>query len=279
MKTISHNKLGNSALIFEILSQKFTKAALDGNKKVAKTVLYLVQKYYNTTSILNEELNLITSLLHGNISDTNTATRLLNEVLNRTFMLDSKKLKNIKFKLLTEIKSLFGNKFFKHKIDNYKQYASVYSLIESNRKNTLDSNVEQKVKLEESVINNLIENTDRKNESKNVKVKKIDPLVYVMLVKGFNEKYKQSLNENQKQLLNEYITNDNFDNFVNSYYKKIQNSLYEAINKSKEKDTSANIFESMQKLDKIHEYDNDKKLELLLTYSQLIEELNKKLNE
>jgi hypothetical protein len=291
MEKIFHNKKANTGLLFELLAQQVVSNTVSKNDIKAKKSLYLMRKYFKPGTQLFEELQLVNAIIYNEVSSWRTASRLLSEVLSGAAKLDTKKLHDEKYRLISEINANFDRRtFYNSFVPSYRIYGSIYSLIEAQRVKkipipggfiTPSFDVAQKVKLEEVVLNHLMDNAEikRMNEFKNAvpKFKEVDDLAFAFVLKKFNQKYRKVLTESQKEILREYIrctSERKFDQFVEKKRKSIENSLYESI-KVADKPLVAKIYEAMMKLTRIDTAKKDKKAEILMTYAQLCEELQK----
>jgi len=125
--------------------------------------------------------------------------------------LDIEKLNKLKYNLIKEIKSNYDlDEFFKAKIDNYKPYACVYMILESQNSKSVDTKslILNKISLLEHLTKESI--SDKKApqsimEDFMKEDKEIRLLAYKMLVDKFNDKY-QVLSEIQKEILSKYIS-------------------------------------------------------------------------
>jgi hypothetical protein len=151
---------------------------------------------------------------------------------------------------------------------------------DSGTKKSVD--IVNKVKIEENVLNHLIDNKEIKriNEfSKSVPdPDRVDDLTFHFIIKKFNQRYNKVLNESQKEILQQYVSCTSakkFDCYVDKKVKSIENDLYEGM-KTADRSMISKLWEAMQKLGRINEYGKDKKTELLMTYSQLCAELKNK---
>jgi len=103
-----------------------------------------------------------------------------------------------------------------------------------------------------------------------------EQLVEHFVLKRFNSTYSKILTTTQKEVLSEYISNPKFDSYVEKAKKKIETILYEQLKKSTDKNLSNKLFTSMQKLDSLTDMkDTNKKLEMLLEFSCLVDEFAK----
>ena len=97
-----------------------------------------------------------------------------------------------------------------------------------------------------------------------------------VFLKKFNKKYQKSLTETQKEILREYIkcsSDRKFDKFIEKQTKQIENTLYNSMKTIKDQSLVSKICEVMMKLTNISIAKKDRKTEMLMTYSQLIDEL------
>jgi len=281
MKKILHSKKQNTGLLFELLAQQVVSSTVAKNDIKAKKALYLIRKYFKPGTQLYEELQLVNTVIYTEVSSWRTASRLLSEVLNASSKIDSKKLADEKFRLITEINANFDKStFYDAYVSSYRVYGSIYSLLEA-AKSKIQVDITQKVKLEEVVLNHLMDNTEIKRINEFAKAPEhgeVDDLAFAFIMKKFNQKYKAVLTESQKEILREYIrcsSERKFDQFVEKQTKKIENSLYESIKSVKDRGLISKIYEAMMKLTGISESNKDRKTEMLMTYAQLVDELKK----
>ena len=175
--------------------------------------------------------------------------------------------------------------FINHWLDSYEKNPQKYKQKYENALDIIDEqyDISQKVKLEEVVINHLLDNKEIHRINEFAKKSKsefsnIDDLTYAFVIKKFNQRYNKVLSEGQKEILKQYIesTSDKvFEVFVNKKVKNIENELYEEIKKVKDKNILQKLYESMLKFSNINSFNKEKKVECLLSYNQLIEELKK----
>jgi len=285
MERILHNKKQNTGLLFELLSQQVVSSTVSKNDIKVKKALYLIRKYFKPGTQLYEELQIINAIMYNEVANWRIASKLLSEVLVAATKIDQKKLADEKFKLLTEINANFDkHAFFSSFVSNYRVYGATYSLIEASRKAQI-IDVTQKVKLEEVVLQHLMNNTEVKRINEFAKKKsefgEVDDLAFKFVIKKFNSKYDKVLTESQKEILHEYITatsDRKYDAFVEKAKRTIEHSLYESMKTVKDKGLLQKIYEAMMKFAKIDEATQSNKTAMLMSYAQLIDEL-KKLDE
>jgi hypothetical protein len=172
----------------------------------------IFKKYFTNTE-LGKEYNLYNTVAASPKLTESKAEILINTVVEQAKKLDRVKLDKEKYNLIREVKKHYDlDDFFKAKIENYRIYASVFTLIE-NQLSKKFSDTKQIVTNKLSLLEHITKEslTERKVASKVVEEfmkedKEIRILAYKILVEKFNEKY-ASLSPQQKDLLKEYINN------------------------------------------------------------------------
>lgn len=206
---IKHSKYKNTGILFELLVRQSTSDLMSNKDPKAVKIF---KKYFTNTE-LGKEYNLYNTVASSPKLTEAKAEILINTIVEQAKKLDRVKLDKEKYNLIKEVKKHYDlDDFFKAKIDNYKIYASVFTLIENQlTKKFSDTKqiVTNKLTLLEHITKEAL--TERKVASKVVQEfmkedKEIRILAYKILVEKFNEKY-ASLSPEQKDLLKEYINN------------------------------------------------------------------------
>ena len=206
---IKHSKYKNTGILFELLVRQATS---DLMSNVDSRAVKIFKKYFTGTE-LGKEYNLYNTVLNAPKLNEAKAEMMVNTIVEQAKKLNREKLDKEKYNLIKEIKKHYNlDDFFKAKIDTYKVYASVYTLIENQlTKEFSDTKqlVTNKLTLLEHITKESL--TERKVASKVVEEfmkedKEIRILAYKILVEKFNDKY-SSLSIEQRDLLKEYINN------------------------------------------------------------------------
>lgn len=203
---IKHSKYRNTGILFELLVRQTTSDLL--NNKDSKSVKIL-KKYFTNTE-LGKEYNLYNTLVTSQKLSETKAEILISTLIEQYKKLDYEKINKLKYNLIKEIKSSYElEDFFKAKISNYKQYASLYTIFESQNSKSIDTKqlILNKITLleqltDESIVDKKAPQSimeDFMKEDKEVRL-----LAYKMLVEKFNDKY-ESLSDIQKSILKQYI--------------------------------------------------------------------------
>lgn len=278
---IKHSKYKNTGILFELLVRQITTDTLDGKDSPAKDIL---QKYFVKTE-LGREYKLYETLLKKTSLTETKANVVVSTLMESSLTLNRGAIKRQKYNLISEIQKHYDlNKFFNHKLPNYKVFAAFYTLLEisnSTQRINPEHTINNKVTiLEHLTAAQIQENKVRdeimdefSNSDKDVRF-----IAYRMLLENFNTKY-DSLNPNQKLILKEFITSvDNTPRLKEFYANKIveiKEELSSLNSTTKNKVTKIKINEIISILSPLAKNakvtDND--LVDLLQYYDLINEL------
>jgi hypothetical protein len=280
MNKIKHSKLKNSGILFELLVRTITSDTLNGKESPAKDIL----KEYFVKTELGKEYKLYDYLIKKNNLTESKANMVINTVLESYNKLNKKSISRQKYNLIKEIKKHYDlDEFFKHKLNDYKVQAAIYTLLEL-KSNSVD-NIEQEITNKYTILEHLSSSklTDKKNNILINEFSQYDKdlriLTYKILLEKFNEKY-DGLSSPQKNILKELIMSlDNtpkLKEFYNNEIKSIKTTLLSLNENMKDKvvkikiDEILNILQPKDKLCKVKDDD----LINLLQYHDLINELS-----
>ena len=276
---IKHSKYKNTGILFELLVRQITADTLKGDDSPAIDVL----KSYFVKTELGREYKLYESVIKSKVLNESRANVLISTILENSKKFNRTILKKQKYNLINEIKKHYNlESFFGTKVKNYKEIASVYTLIESYNTTEL-TDIKQinqnKVTLLEFLTKQ--ENskpTDNLMDEFSGYDKDLRQLTYRVLLEKFNDKY-DTLLEDQKEILKELITSiDNtprLKEFYNTKVNEIKTILEELNTKVTDKVTKIKIEEVIKMLptlDKTSKVKDDD-LTNLLQYYDLIQEV------
>jgi len=284
---IKHSKYRNTAILFELLVRQTTADLLQN--KDSKAVKILKKHFTNTE--LGREYALYSSFnTVGKLSETK-AEMFINTVLDQRRKLSEEKLKREKYNLIKEIKNTYNiENFFRAKIDNYKTYASVYTLFEAQRsKAYVDSKqlLLNKINILEHITDGKI--IDQPASATMVEEfmkedREIRLLAYKLVVEKFNTKY-ASLSNKQKEVLKEYINNISETEVLKSYINKtigeIKTDLNSIKNNIKDPVVKIKLNETIKLLNpiKTNQFVKDETITSVLQYLELVDELKRVADE
>ena len=279
---IKHSKYRNTGILFELLVRQTTADLL--NNQDSKAVKILKKHFTNTE--LGKEYSMYSAFVTSPKISEAKAEILISTILEQYKKLNHEILSKAKYNLIKEIKKHYNlEDFFKAKIENYKPYASVYTIFESQNSPTSDTKqiVLNKINLLEHLSQESIKNIEASQamvqelmqEDKEIRI-----LTYKLLVEKFNKKY-QGLSERQKSVLKEYVASisdsANLRKFLNEKLKEIKQELTEQTEKVKDKVTKIKAEEVIKFIKPLKEgiAIKDETITGLLQYYELIDELKR----
>lgn len=193
---MKHNKKRNTAILYEILTQQFTRAIVSKDDDKKSRIAQTLRKYFRQGTVLAEELELYKALYETKGLDRPLCERLVFEVSRAHATIDKKSVYEQQSSLIDTINKEISPEAFKTFIPNYKSLASIAQLFSQEVK------IKSKVLLEQNLIDIMSETADEKKEE----LLPIDNIVYSKFVEKFNEKYGDTLLEEQKVLISNYIS-------------------------------------------------------------------------
>ena len=278
---IKHSKYKNTGILFELLVRQITADTLKGGDSPA---IDLLKKYFVKTS-LGREYKLYESVLKSKVLNEGRANMIISTILESSQKFNRTTLRKQKYNLIDEIKKHYNLEvFFGAKIKNYKELASLYTLIEGyNSKEASDSQqiIENKVTLLEYLTKQEVNEKEVKEDvlkefqsyDKDLRI-----LTYKVLLEKFNSKY-ENLSTEQKQVLKEFINSVDSTPGLRDFYNSKINELKTTLNKEaktiKDKATQIKITEVAKylvELDKTAKVNNDNLVDLL-QYFELVKEI------
>ena len=277
---IKHSKYKNTGILFELLVRQITADTLKGGVSPA---IDLLKNYFVKTE-LGREYKLYETILKSKTLSEAKATVVIDSILETSLKLNRSALKKQKYSLINEIKKNYDlESFFGSKINNYKELASLYTLVEivnsQNSPNPLQL-IENKVNLVEYLSKSPVELNNPKTlvEEFSEYDKDTRFLTYQVLLEKFNDKYSE-LSREQKDVLKEYINSvdstPDLRNFYNTKIKDLKNRLSEESKNIKDKATQIKINEVSKFLVELNKTDKvgDNNLVDLLRFYELIQEI------
>jgi len=278
---IKHSKYKNTGILFELLVRQATADTLKGTDSPA---IDLIKKYF-VKSELGREYKLYESVIKSKVLNEGRANVIISTILETSQKLNRSSLRKQKYNLISEIKSHYNlDEFFGTKIKNYKELASLYTLIEGYNTNEItdtDQLVSNKVTLLEYLTKqDVVAEEVKEDVLKEFQTydKDLRILTYQVLLEKFNTKY-QDLSSEQKKVLKEFINSvdstPSLREFYNTKIGELKASLNEEAKGIKDKATQVKVQEIsklLTELDKNDKVSNDNLVDLL-QYYELIKEI------
>ncbi|MFA5189036.1 MAG: hypothetical protein WC460_06795 [Patescibacteria group bacterium] len=261
---IKHNKKRNTHLLYEFMVRHIAQLIIDNQDPAPMT--RLVNKYFNSKSIMQEEYKLFEAVLNCR-KDRNIILRVLSEIKKFTNKIDYGKLDLEKTTLISEVKKLGYNNMYDHRVENYKLCASIQLFINNSRNKNINESVDG-IHLEENIVN-LILNSDS-NVAASKYIGKQPNFHFITMIDSITEDLK-NLPQSQRDVVLEFIDRNDFS-FVDEKLNKnkIEIGKY-CKNFGEETNKKINVF--IKKFNEVKELRD--KFVLLVESQELIDELRK----
>ena len=128
MAKLKHSKFKNTGILFELLVRQIASDTLANKDSLA---LEIIKKHFKKGTELTKELKLYQSLTKENFDKQYQAQEFIDIVLNERNKLNEGILRRQKYNLIKSVKESFVMEdFFKYRVTNYREMASVYKLFE-----------------------------------------------------------------------------------------------------------------------------------------------------
>ena len=279
---VKHNKIKNTAILYELLSRQITVDVLNDTKSPKSVRIF--KEFFSKNTEMGKEYELYSILLEKKYKNDSHASQLVEAVVKSRRKLSNRRLNNEKYNLIKTIKENYDIKeFFNTRIPNFKIMASVYKLF-GTETGKEDFGPVQRTDSVITITEHITQNTTHSNKANKVvkefkeQGKDLRLLSYQLLVDKFNSKYK-TLNENQKNLLKEYINNVSNTNslkvFIDSEVVKIKKAIKSLLPKLNDKITKIKLSEAIDYTDSATKGKvvQDKHVVALMRYYELIKEI------
>ena len=277
MNKKSHNKKRNVGIIYEQLILTVSKGIVENNHDIAAKAKNIIKKYFKPGTELYKEHKLFQALIKPEINDASLATAILGEAKKASRAHDFSKLNREKSLMIRDINLTFGKSFYKIKIKEYKDLATVQTLINDWRSES--KNMERLVEYENKVHKILTKEKTSQVISEH-QAPEINNLVVKIMTEKFNSRYGNKLTELQRTLIKQYVFTNTSPSFQ-STLKSIKESCLVALNQYHESCDSAvvksKISPVLKELKELNtEVINDKTFSRFMTICQLQNELKGK---
>ena len=279
---VKHNKIKNTAILYELLSRQITADVINDSKSPKSVKIF--KEFFNKNTELGKEYALYQVLLEKKYKNDSHAATLVEAVIKSRRKLSNRRLNSEKFNLIKTIKESYDIKeFFNTRLPNFKIMASIYKVF-GTETGKEDFGPVQRTDSVITITEHISQNTNKKSKSNKLvedyaeQDKDLRLLSYQLLVDKFNTKYK-SLNESQRNLLKEYINNvsntNSLKEFIDSEVVKIKRALKALLPKVNDKITKIKLSEAIDYTDSATKGKvvKDKHVVALMRYYELIKEI------
>jgi len=277
MAKLKHSKFKNTGILFELLVRQIASDTLANKDSLA---LEIIKRHFKKGTELNKELKLYQSLTKENFDNQYQAQEFIDIVLKERVKLNEGILRRQKYNLIKSIKESFVMEdFFKYRVNNYREMASVYKLFEHTSSSSPKEYVTCKTTILETITKENVEIvTESTNKDYNDQPKEVRMLAYKFLVDSFNSKY-TNLSESQKKVLRSYISNVDNSAKLRSVVITETKRLKKEFSKVEVSDKVAKIklTETVNLIDNIanSKVINENQILSILRYHELLQELRR----
>lgn len=278
-----HNKKRNIGIVYEQLVSTVTQATIDGNKLRANQALTILKRHFSPGTELYKEFRLINSLVKTSVTSDALAARIMEEAKQSARTYSVKQLQKEKSDLIGEINRAFNkDSFYKTPVKNYRQLATIHTLIEGWRSPSPDIGL---ILEYETNLHTWL--TQRRDENpvpvESQKTQGVNDLSVKIMRDSFNRKYGESLNESQRRLLQAIAHGLGSEPLVKEMRAQQAAALEALSHYSIQCDSSIVERKIPQVTEAIHslnpEDTSDKNVARFMTVSQLCDELMEKKND
>jgi len=285
--TVSHSKIKNTGVLFEVLVRQITSDTLEGRSE--SPALQLLKKYFHAGRELGKELQLYQAFMNADRLTESRAVQFFNMVITQRQKLDEMQLTREKYELIKELKKNYDlETFLSCKIPSYKLHASIYKTFLAEARHSGDTimNIQDVASARFTLLEHLLGH-GRKAEHKDTalleefksQTEDLRLLTYKILIDRFNEKYDE-LNDKQKDLLREYINDISSKNTLLEYVHRevpaLQKQLREKSRSIKDRVVQIKLNEVITQLNNIGSKNGvrDNEVTAMMIGYQIEKELN-----
>ncbi len=187
---MKHSKYKNTGILFELLIRQVTNDTINGVRH--SPAIKIIREFFKKNTSLKKELGLYQMLIKEKFNTESKANRFVDAVLKERKKLSKSVLKKQKYNLIKEVKKNYNlEEFFKTKVGNYLDNASIYYLFEGTVPTKL---IKYRYKLLENITNKkIIKNkTNETYDLYSQQDRDVRLLSYKILLEKFNDKYGKS---------------------------------------------------------------------------------------
>lgn len=273
-----HNKKRNVGIIYDQIISTLCECHLNNDSESVEKISKIMTENFKKGSQLQKELQFFSSFLKMSNLNDSLSSSIINEAKKACKSHFSQEELDIeKSKLIKDLNYAFGKgKIFEKKVDNYKLYATIQTLLNEwrNEDNSDFSTIsEYEIKLNDW----LTRDSNTKEELNESKFKGIDNLTLKIMNDKFNKKYSNVLNEDQKSLIKEYFASEDNSSIIKAF-SNIKNKTILNLNSFKTNNTNTYLKESysvvLNNIQNLDESDlSEENLKKFLTVAKLNDEL------
>jgi hypothetical protein len=241
-----HNKKRNIGIVYEQLLRYITEKVVQGDKPAAQKALSIIERRFNPNTEIYKEFRLFKALVKTTVSDTPVAAAILTEAKSAARRLNSDRLDIEKSSLIKEINYTIGADLYSRKIDEYKDFATIQTLI--NDWQMVDTaDLSRVVQYESKIVEKLIEKKQAVKTLDEQRTPEVDNLVVKIMTEKINSKWNDKLSNEQREILRTYAfyTDESSREKLKEGLGKVQKSAISALLEFKRSNTNPVLMEKV----------------------------------
>lgn len=244
-----HNKKRNVGILYELLVRKVSESIVENNSKNSDKALEIIEEFFSKDSVLLKEYRLFSALTKTYVESDQVISRLLSEARKGSNSFDHNALEHEKSRLIKRInKSFDDDNFFNTKIPDYKNFASIQSLLNAWR--DPERFGMGKIAEAEERVASLLKEKKIVADLEDLKTSNVDPLSFKLMIEKFNRKFKV-LSESQRSVVDSVMQKNDAKtvNLLEIELLKAKSSIKEM----KKEEKSKWLLEKVDKVEKVIE--------------------------
>jgi hypothetical protein len=226
----AHNKKRNVGIIYEQLLGYISESIVDKDAEKTKRVIGILKAHFTPGTQLYKEFRLFNAMVRTTVGSEALALRILSEARRAAVNHDPHTLQKEKSALIRDInKKLDDPKFYRKRIDEYRTYATIQTLLNDWRSDG-SPNFERICEYEQKVCGWLLKEKTQTNLDE-LKDERVNRLAVKIMTEKFNKKYQNILTDEQSDLVREYALSshsgntDKFRNYLENLKATTTDSL------------------------------------------------------
>jgi hypothetical protein len=224
---VKHNKKRNVGLIFAQLSQYISEALVEGKVRRAKKAIDILQRHFSPGTELFREFRLFRAMIVTEVPSPTLAGSIISEAKQAARNLDIKILTQQKSALIKDINYTLGEgDFYNRRVPNYKEFATVQTLLSQWRIPTPDLVVTSRF---EGELHTHLLKEKSSAHIEELKTPSANHLVLEIMHKKIEEKFGDSFSPNQVALLREYVFSEENDVEFKNHLQKIKGNTSKSL--------------------------------------------------
>lgn len=206
-----HNKKRNVGILYEQIINYICEQSIHNDFKSINKATSILNKYFKNTNQLKKEYRLFKALSETRGINSSLGVSIIHEAKKAcNYHFDPKELEIEKSNLIKELNYSFGkNTIFNKKVDNFKIYATIQTLLNEWRKKS-----DKDLSVIANYENVLLEwvtgesSTVINEDTPAIDYSNVDSFVVDIMNENFNKKYSNKLLDEQKELIRMYSADD-----------------------------------------------------------------------